>query len=85
MCATEAGNPDPPDVRTVVLDLVRKKSGMEPQPNQPLGFSGIDSVTLAEISYEIEQQFKVSIGDEAFDVGTLNELIEYVDELTSKK
>ena len=85
MCANAAGTPEPSDVRKFVLDLVREKAGMEPQPHQPLGFSGIDSVTLAEVSYEIEQRYKVAIGEEAFELETLNELIEYVDELNSRK
>ena len=85
MCATATKRPEPGDVRQFVLDLVREKAGMEPQPNQPLGFSGIDSVTLAEVSYEIEQRFKVSIGEEAFEIETLNDLIEYVDQLNANR
>jgi acyl carrier protein len=83
MCATATEKPEPGDVRQFVLELVREKAGMEPQPQQPLGFSGIDSVTLAEVSYEIEQRYKVTIGEEAFELETLNELIEYVAELNS--
>ena len=85
MCATATGTPEPGDVRSFVLNLVREKAGMEPQPAEPLGFSGIDSVTLAEVSYEIEQHYKVSMGEDAFELETLDELIEYVDDLSSKE
>jgi len=85
MCAIVTERPEPSDVRQFVLDLVREKAGMEPQPHQPLGFSGIDSVTLAEVSYEIEQRYKISIGEEAFELETLNELIDYVSQLNARQ
>ncbi|MCG8584029.1 MAG: acyl carrier protein [Pirellulales bacterium] len=85
MCATVARTPEPSDVRTFVMDLVRNNAGMEPQPHQPLSSSGIDSVTLAEVLFEIEEHFKVALGQEAFDLETLDELIEHVDQLSANK
>jgi hypothetical protein len=57
----------------------RPELGMEPEPAKPLGFSGVDSITLAELA------FKVAIGEEAFQMESLDELIEHVDRLSSKE
>lgn len=85
MCAIVARTPEPSDVRAFVLNLVRDNAGMEPELSQPLRTSGIDSVTLAEVLYEIEEHFKVALGQEAFELETLDQLIEHVDHLSAKR
>ena len=84
MCAVVTRTPNPADVKNFVIDLVREKAGMEPELRQPLAYSGIDSFTLAELSYEIEQHYRVALGERTHELQTLDELIAYVGQLRVK-
>jgi acyl carrier protein len=39
---------------------------------------GIDSVAMAELTFELEKRFSIKIDDDILDVDTVDELVQYV-------
>jgi acyl carrier protein len=39
---------------------------------------GVDSVAMAELTFELEKRFSIQIGEDILDVDTISDLTEYV-------
>ena len=67
-----------------IQDLVHKKYGVEPSamdPNVSMREHGIDSLTLVEFLFEIEDHFGISVPEKHYEIDTLAGLAATVDEL----
>jgi len=75
-----------------VLELVAKHAECDPATldiNQPIQSSGIDSLGVAELLFDLEDQYDVSIASSSdiqsrFDVGTVAELANYIEKSRSE-
>ena len=71
-----------------IQDLVHRKYGIEPSaldPNASLREHGIDSLTLVEFLFEIEDHYGISVPIASSEVDTLAGLAAAVDELRAAK
>ena len=67
-----------------IQDLIHKKYGVEPSaldPQASLRGHGIDSLTLVEFLFEVEDHYGISIPEKYSDVDTLAGLAAAVDEI----
>jgi acyl carrier protein len=71
-----------------IRSLVHQKYGVDPatlDPQASLRGAGIDSLTLVEILFAIEDHFGVSIPERYNTIDTLAELAAAVEELSAEK
>jgi acyl carrier protein len=64
--------------------VIEKKFGIDPQtlqPDRPLADYGLDSLSLAELLFTLEEHFGIEFPDGRQDVNTLAALAELVDQL----
>lgn len=64
--------------------LIQANFGIEPEsmkPDTPLADYGIDSLSLAELVFSIEDHFKLDFPDTRTDISTLSQLSVAIDEL----
>ena len=69
-----------------IQDLIRSKFGVEPavlDPQASLRGHGIDSLTLVEFLFAVEDHFHISMPEKYSDVDTLVALAAAVDEVRS--
>ena len=64
--------------RIQIIDYLRKVCGGSPQGNDSLAMIGIDSVAMAELTFELEKRFAIKIDDDILDVDSVDELVHYV-------
>jgi acyl carrier protein len=67
-----------------IQDLIQKKFGVEPSaldPQASLRGHGIDSLTLVEVLFAVEDHFHISMPEKYSDVDTLVALAAAVDEV----
>ena len=64
--------------QTQIIDYLRKVCGGSPQGNDSLAMIGIDSVAMAELTFELEKRFAIKIDDDILDVDSVDELVQYV-------
>ncbi len=64
--------------KTQIIDYLRKVCGGSPQGNDSLAMIGIDSVAMAELTFELEKRFSIKIDDDILDVDSVDELVQYV-------
>jgi len=64
--------------RTQIIDYLRKVCGGSPQGNDSLAMIGIDSVAMAELTFELEKRFAIKVDDDILDVDSVDELVHYV-------
>jgi acyl carrier protein len=65
-------------VQTQIVEYLRKVCGGSPQGNDSLAMIGIDSVAMAELTFELEKRFGIKIDDDILDVDSVDELVQYV-------
>jgi acyl carrier protein len=65
-------------VQTQIFEYLRKVCGGSPQGNDSLAMIGIDSVAMAELTFELEKRFAIKIDDDILDVDSVDELVQYV-------
>ncbi len=65
-------------VQTQIVEYLRKVCGGSPQGNDSLAMIGIDSVAMAELTFELENRFAIKIDDDILDVDSVDELVQYV-------
>ncbi len=65
-----------------VLTKLRKLVEVEPKPSDSLALIGLDSVAMAELTFELEKSFKIRFDEDIVDVETVSELVEYVRQKT---
>ena len=71
-----------------IQDLIRKKYGIEPSaldPNASLRGHGIDSLTLVEFVFAVEDHYGISVPEKYTDVDTLAALASAVDEIRASQ
>lgn len=61
-----------------IVDYLKKVCGGSPRDNDSLAMIGIDSVAMAELTFELEKRFSIKIDDDILDVDTVDDLIQYV-------
>lgn len=66
------------DIETFILQHLSKESGREIQANESLALVGVDSVTMAELTYLLEKQFGIHVDDDVIDIDSVDELAAYV-------
>jgi acyl carrier protein len=65
-------------VQTQIVEYLRKVCGGSPKGNDSLAMIGIDSVAMAELTFELEKRFSIKIDDDILDVDSVDELVQYV-------
>ena len=65
-------------VEAKIIENLRRIVGGSPQPDDSLALIGVDSVAMAELTFELEKGFGIKIDDEVLDVDTIRELTHYV-------
>ena len=63
-----------------LLAKLAQKFGTEPQLSDGLAYIGVDSVGLAELTAEIEQEYGIRITDDVVSLETVQELADYIQE-----
>ncbi|HAC92188.1 MAG TPA: hypothetical protein DCF63_16410 [Planctomycetaceae bacterium] len=61
-----------------LLNQLRSKFGTDAQLNDSLVMLGIDSVGMAELTYDLEQMYKIKVDDGLLNVDTVQDLVDYV-------
>ncbi len=64
--------------KSQIIDYLRKVCGGAPQGKDSLAMIGIDSVAMAELTFELEKRFAIKIDDDILDVDSVDELVQYV-------
>ncbi|MFM8173652.1 MAG: acyl carrier protein [Pirellulaceae bacterium] len=65
-------------IETQILDRIRNQCGGQPKLDDSLAMLGIDSVGMAELTFDLEKQFAIKLGDDVLDVETIRDLVDYV-------
>jgi acyl carrier protein len=71
-----------------IQDLIHKKWGIEPSaldPHKSMRAHGIDSLTLVEFLFAVEDHFSISVPEQYSGVDTLAELAAAVDEIRASQ
>ncbi len=61
-----------------VLGLLESKFGQRPSLDDPLAFIGVDSISMAELTVEIEKIFGIRVEDDVVQIETVGELVAYI-------
>jgi len=61
-----------------LLNQLRSKFGTDAQLTDSLVMLGIDSVGMAELTYDLEQMYKIKVDDGLLNVDTVQDLVDYV-------
>lgn len=72
-----------PSTLSQILAIIKKEYDIEPSsidPARPLAEFGLDSLSLAELIFAIEDHFHFEYPESRTNVQTLNELVQVVDE-----
>lgn len=67
-------------IETRILEIVGAKTERPPTPTDTLDDLGLDSLSMAELIYEIETDFGIQSDDDLLDLSTIQELCQYVSE-----
>ncbi|MBX3420640.1 MAG: acyl carrier protein [Pirellulaceae bacterium] len=70
--------PSVPSIEESLISQFAEKFGSRPELTDSLVLLGIDSVGMAEWTYEIEQAYKIKVDDELLHVETIQELADYI-------
>jgi acyl carrier protein len=66
------------ETQAQVLDYLAKTVGGRPDLDDSLAMIGIDSVAMAEMTFELEKRFSIKIDDEILDVESVRQLVQYL-------
>ncbi len=55
-----------------------QKFGGDPQSSDSLALLGVDSIGMAELTLELENDFGISVDEDVVDVDSVAELAEYI-------
>lgn len=66
------------EVQSVIVNAIRAKVGGQPQPDDSLALLDLDSLAMAEVTLEIEQQLKLRLDESVLEARTVSELCERV-------
>ena len=65
-------------VETDILQALREELGKDVRATDSLASLGLDSLRMAQLASELETRFGFRVDEELLDVGTVQELVEYV-------
>ncbi|RMF41519.1 MAG: acyl carrier protein [Planctomycetota bacterium] len=65
-----------------ILGMLEAKFGQRPTLEDPLAFIGVDSITMAELTVELEKAFDIKVDDDVVQLETVGELVAYVRDRT---
>jgi acyl carrier protein len=66
------------ETQAQVMEYLTKVVGTKPHLEDSLAMIGIDSVAMAEMTFELEKRFGIKIDDEILDVESVRQLVEYL-------
>jgi acyl carrier protein len=66
------------ETQVQVIDYLAKIVGSKPDLEDSLAMIGIDSVAMAELTFDLEKRFAIKIDDEILDVETVRQLVQYL-------
>jgi acyl carrier protein len=66
------------ETQTQVIEYLSKLVGSRPHLDDSLAMIGIDSVAMAEMTFELEKRFSLKIDDEILDVESVRQLVHYL-------
>ncbi|MFO0014771.1 MAG: phosphopantetheine-binding protein [Planctomycetota bacterium] len=61
-----------------VLSYLEKICGTMPKMSDSLALIGIDSVAMAEMTFDFEKQFSFKVTDDILEIETVEELVMYI-------
>lgn len=67
-----------PTLEDEIADRLAKKFGIRPELSDSLVMIGVDSVGMAELTFELEKAFGIKVDDALLDVETVQDLANYV-------
>ncbi len=65
-------------IQDQVVELIGDVCGKRAKLDDSLALLGIDSVSMAELTIEIEKRFGIRVKDDILDVETLSDLADYI-------
>ena len=65
-------------IESVLLEKLAALFGGQPKLDDSLRLLGVDSVGMAELTFDIEKQFGIQVDDSVLDVDTVEELAAYI-------
>lgn len=65
-------------IRQAIIEAVNKRAIAPIKADTSFAGGGIDSISMAEISFELEKQFGIRFDEDVVDVDTIDELTAYV-------
>ncbi|MCC6509569.1 MAG: acyl carrier protein [Pirellulaceae bacterium] len=65
-------------IESVLLIQLAEKFGGQPQLSDSLILVGVDSVGMAELTFDIEKRFGIRVDDEVLEVDTVQDLANYI-------
>lgn len=65
-------------IESVLLVQLAEKFGGRPQLSDSLILIGVDSVGMAELTFDIEKRFGIRVDDGILDVDTVQDLADYI-------
>ena len=68
-----------------LIEMLAAKFGGSPEPKDGLAFLGADSIGMAELTLDLEEQFQIQLTDELSDLETVQDLADYIERLQSEK
>jgi acyl carrier protein len=67
-------------VEETIITYLRQTVGGDPRPSDRLSLVGVDSVGMAELTFELEKRFGIRVDDDVLDLETISELATYIRE-----
>ncbi len=72
-------------IESVLLAQLAEKFGGQPQLSDSLVLLGVDSVGMAELTFDIEKSFAIRVDDGILEVDTVQDLANYIRERKGKE
>jgi acyl carrier protein len=66
------------DVQRAILDTIQAKTGKIPSLEQTWWEMEVDSLTMAEITHDLEARFQIHFDDRVLDTENVDDLVELV-------
>ena len=63
-----------------LINHLHEKFGTRPARDDSLAMLGVDSVSMAELTYDIEKRYGITVDDSMMYVDTVDNLIDYIRE-----
>jgi acyl carrier protein len=71
------------EIQRFIINHLNEEHQVHVDPHDSLTLGGLDSVAMAELTFELEKRFSIKIDEEILDIDTIEELAAYVGEKQS--